>query len=315
MRLTLPEEDHVLVFSSWKARKYPALCSAVRDQLSAVEKGGKAINDGHRTYQEAKRQNLDLDSMFPDLQPNEFFKSGDVAAYYKEKLSDFSEYIPRLIEDLENSQVFWDNFDRLMRVSVGVVRLGDPILHPNDISICEHSAHFAGSKLLEMTLRKLASFDDIFKSLGVDLEPLREFAFDPLKNKNFEEISKDELHTVGKNATSESFAVTKNLPLFDAELLKLQIEREHYFLTQDIVGKAVSNKTEFVSYSNIDRDERDKWIYEKAIEGLAWAKIVYELQEIAIPNGWGPVSSIQGVRSRAIKYAERNDLPPVPLRK
>jgi hypothetical protein len=57
-------------------------------------------------------------------------------------------------------------------------------------------------------------------------------------------------------------------------------------------------------------DARDKWIYSQMQKGILYQKILANLK---VPP-WRRISSIQGLRNAAIRYAKRNGLPPIPYR-
>ena len=60
-------------------------------------------------------------------------------------------------------------------------------------------------------------------------------------------------------------------------------------------------------------EDRDRWIYEKCLEGMPHGNIVLKLK--ANKEGWQHISTPQGIRDRAIKYAKRHGLPEPPPRR
>jgi hypothetical protein len=59
-------------------------------------------------------------------------------------------------------------------------------------------------------------------------------------------------------------------------------------------------------------DERDKWIYEECCNGTAYDSIIRKLKQQA--DDWPRIESPQGIRMAAIRFAERQQLPPIPRR-
>ena len=53
-------------------------------------------------------------------------------------------------------------------------------------------------------------------------------------------------------------------------------------------------------------EPRDKWIYEQCAAGVLYSQIIAVLKANA--RGWQPIASGQGVRSAAMRYAERHGL-------
>lgn len=58
-------------------------------------------------------------------------------------------------------------------------------------------------------------------------------------------------------------------------------------------------------------DARDRWIYNEALKGETWAAIVEKLK--SKPIRWGRLAA-DGCRKAAKRYAERNNLSPIPQR-
>lgn len=58
------------------------------------------------------------------------------------------------------------------------------------------------------------------------------------------------------------------------------------------------------------QDARDKWLYEQ-VTGVnqTYKAVLLKLRRTAATNGWRPLSSIEGVRKAATRYAETNQLP------
>jgi hypothetical protein len=56
-------------------------------------------------------------------------------------------------------------------------------------------------------------------------------------------------------------------------------------------------------------EARDKYIYERAIANAAWDTIRIEVDKISESADWFPISTPQGIRSRAFAYAQRHQLP------
>lgn len=74
-------------------------------------------------------------------------------------------------------------------------------------------------------------------------------------------------------------------------------------------------KSEMVlQYKNKDRDERDLWIYNQVIGGIPYKNIKLDLASIAGDKGWQIIGTVQGIRDRAFKYAERMKLADPPKR-
>lgn len=62
-------------------------------------------------------------------------------------------------------------------------------------------------------------------------------------------------------------------------------------------------------------DDRDKWIYEQCCTGAPYKEIINDLRKRAEKKkGWERIETIQGVKEAARRYAERNNLPPIPNR-
>src|SRR5262249_34933662 len=59
------------------------------------------------------------------------------------------------------------------------------------------------------------------------------------------------------------------------------------------------------------RDKRDEWIYKLCCKRTPYKEIIAEL---AKHKEWEKVSTIPGIRQRAIEYARRNGLPEIPRR-
>jgi hypothetical protein len=63
------------------------------------------------------------------------------------------------------------------------------------------------------------------------------------------------------------------------------------------------------------QDARDKWIYNQCCnKDKTFKAITQALQGIAKQKGWRHISSIQGVRAAASRYAEDHHLSPIPRR-
>ena len=61
-------------------------------------------------------------------------------------------------------------------------------------------------------------------------------------------------------------------------------------------------------------ETRDKWIYQKCFKGVAYKKILAELERVGPEKGWPRISSIQGIRSAGLNYAKRHGCPTPPNR-
>jgi hypothetical protein len=60
---------------------------------------------------------------------------------------------------------------------------------------------------------------------------------------------------------------------------------------------------------------RDAWIYRQSLSSTrTYKEIMAELKRIAPEKGWRPIRSIQGIRNRAINYANTKGKPPPPRR-
>lgn len=62
-------------------------------------------------------------------------------------------------------------------------------------------------------------------------------------------------------------------------------------------------------------DPRNAWIYEQCCAGTPHGKIVEQLKKMAAKKGWSIISTIQGIRSAAARYAEDHDKPHPPPRR
>ena len=67
------------------------------------------------------------------------------------------------------------------------------------------------------------------------------------------------------------------------------------------------NRRNYPRVKNSANEPRDRRIYEQCVAGVPYAEIIAELQANA--HGWKRISSGQGIRSAALRYAERNRLP------
>src|SRR5262249_16708895 len=56
---------------------------------------------------------------------------------------------------------------------------------------------------------------------------------------------------------------------------------------------------------------RDKWIYDRCVKGIPYAKIRAQLKK---KTNWDQIESEQGIRQAALRYAERKNLPRPGLR-
>lgn len=64
------------------------------------------------------------------------------------------------------------------------------------------------------------------------------------------------------------------------------------------------------------QDARDKWLYDLVTGGeLTYIAVVRRLKQIAVENGWRVISSVEGIRKAAIRYAEANNLALPPARR
>jgi hypothetical protein len=65
-----------------------------------------------------------------------------------------------------------------------------------------------------------------------------------------------------------------------------------------------------------DEDEaRGKWIYDKLYNiKIPQKTVLDEYKRVAKANGWGPISSVNGLKDRAADYADRHHLPRPPRR-
>jgi len=59
-------------------------------------------------------------------------------------------------------------------------------------------------------------------------------------------------------------------------------------------------------------DDRDRWVYEECCKGTAHLVIISNLKN---KTGWVRISSVQGIRACARRYAQKFDLPEPPSRK
>jgi hypothetical protein len=59
-------------------------------------------------------------------------------------------------------------------------------------------------------------------------------------------------------------------------------------------------------------EARDAWIYKECCKGTAYDAIVIQLKKK--PANWPRIESKQGIQNAAKRYAERNNLPPIPRR-
>jgi hypothetical protein len=68
--------------------------------------------------------------------------------------------------------------------------------------------------------------------------------------------------------------------------------------------------------SPVKRDEategRDKWIYEECHKATRYKEIIRQLGEK--PKAWDRITTSQGIRDAASRYAKRHKLPPIPKR-
>jgi hypothetical protein len=56
-------------------------------------------------------------------------------------------------------------------------------------------------------------------------------------------------------------------------------------------------------------DERNEWIYQLACDLVMYKEIVTRLKEKTKETGWRTISSVQGIRDAATRYAERHGKP------
>jgi hypothetical protein len=63
-------------------------------------------------------------------------------------------------------------------------------------------------------------------------------------------------------------------------------------------------------------EARDKWIYDQCVKGTPYDEIIGDLKRRCNSNPeWGSaIESVQGIRSAASRYAERNGKTPIPRR-
>lgn len=104
------------------------------------------------------------------------------------------------------------------------------------------------------------------------------------------------------NTVKSSFDPTETLqgwPSLKAALERLIIKANH---RRTIIRSSGDN-------------ERNRWFYEERFKGTPDKTIVAELKRKASTTGWRLVSSEQGMRKAATKYAEDNQLPPIPPRR
>jgi hypothetical protein len=88
----------------------------------------------------------------------------------------------------------------------------------------------------------------------------------------------------------------------------------HEFARLEPLLQALESRPGPTAESQADKKQeaRDKWIYKQSLKGreMTYKKIAAELNKIAPKKGWEPLNSIQGVRARAILYAQRHGLQP-----
>lgn len=77
---------------------------------------------------------------------------------------------------------------------------------------------------------------------------------------------------------------------------------------------APASEGETEGKQSLDRDGRDGWIYAKCCERVVYKNIKRELNELAPSKGWLKISTIQGIRAAAKRFAERHNLPLPPSR-
>jgi hypothetical protein len=61
-------------------------------------------------------------------------------------------------------------------------------------------------------------------------------------------------------------------------------------------------------------DPRDEWIYEQCNSLIRYERIVQKLRKLATERDWERISSIQGIKFAANRYADRHQLPRIPPR-
>jgi hypothetical protein len=61
-------------------------------------------------------------------------------------------------------------------------------------------------------------------------------------------------------------------------------------------------------------EARDKWIYLRCCKRIPYKKVLAELSALSQRKDWEKIDSIQGIRSAAMNYAERHELPSIPNR-
>lgn len=88
---------------------------------------------------------------------------------------------------------------------------------------------------------------------------------------------------------------------------------------KEISGKAKltsrKKRSQNQGVRNAKREARDQWIYQRCCQGLPHKKVVGLLSDRCQRKGWDRIRSVQGIRSAAIKYAERRNLPKPASRK
>jgi hypothetical protein len=65
---------------------------------------------------------------------------------------------------------------------------------------------------------------------------------------------------------------------------------------------------------NAKREARDQWIYDRCLNWIPYKMVMAKLSAICQMKGWDKITTIQGIRSAAMNYAERHHLPKIPSR-
>jgi len=108
----------------------------------------------------------------------------------------------------------------------------------------------------------------------------------------------------------ECWSSYNGVPVFRASVLALDT---------DVIRESKAARSELADSSRAATgwdqatEDRNKWIYDKAIAGVTWKTIQIQLQKQ--PIEWEQITTEQGVRAAAQAYVDRHDCPPVPPRK
>jgi hypothetical protein len=106
----------------------------------------------------------------------------------------------------------------------------------------------------------------------------------------------------------DAFVIKRQL-----EALNRQIQFELRMVTRPKPQQGAAQKNPTASiFRERSVEARDKWIYEQCCNGTYYMKIKAEVNR---RKGWSKIASIQGIRSAALRYARRHNLPPPPPRK